>query len=312
MAEHTNMKDENTTLNVNEQLSGDGNKGEVIAKKTDESFNLDSFPYDEKTGLTNEQIKKIARGLARDGVDGKEVRSTTIEKILEQKYPKENIPSQRTISKYIKGVQFGGKEQPFIYSDWRDDPESAPYLSYIMRLNLVKKLINSGRSITQQEALQARRVMLEFDDPRGRKVDLIAQYVLVRELAERKAANKPSRDIEDLLVFAPWQDDGDANRYLMAIQKGMAMPPFLRLITPSISEQSGGRITFKNLYIGAWAQLNLPFFIGFERKLSDDSEPQTTWMLRNCNTKKQLGVDSVKAEDWKHYCDWRKEVDQQV
>jgi len=308
MVEHVGRKDANNEIgNTVEGSVSEENYGNVeLQEESDISFDLDRYPYDETVGLTTNQIKEIAQELARTGIGGEAARSTKIRNRLQEKYPKETIPSARSISDYIKGVQFEGKEQPFNFDDLEGSFTSS--LSYIVRLSLIKSVIYKG-AITQQEAIQAKRVHLEFADPLGKKVDLIAQYALVRELAERTAKKANRSDIEHLFAFAPWLDDRNSDLYRVALEAKAVTPPMLRAITPLVPELPDGEITLKSLFIGAYAQLNLPFFIGYARNPSDSSKQQFTYRWRDCDTKKRFDVPSVKAKDWKHHCDWRKELD---
>jgi hypothetical protein len=60
-----------------------------------------------------------------------------------------------------------------------------------------------GQTLNVLEARLTDRIVHEFADPQGERVDLIAQFAVLWELAEREITGYPIQDLEDLFNFAP-------------------------------------------------------------------------------------------------------------
>ena len=202
----------------------------------------------ETVSLQDKQKQEV-KNLKRDGYPvGTPVGAPAIANILKSKYH-ENALSERTISRLISDVKFRGLEESYLPSE-----VSGATRSYAARLSLVKESLMKGHGLSALEAGLTDRVLQEFDDPHGDRVDLISQFSILWELAEREISSDPTQDLEDLFSFAPWNDDSAL--YKAAIENGVAELPKLRLIMPMIFDNDDALV---KLCVGAFAQLNLPF-----------------------------------------------------
>jgi len=197
-----------------------------------------------------DQLKSVAVRLKRYGLDGKKIGFKLIHGYLEsifEDYPAENIPSKRTVSRWISSVDFRPLDSPY-------DPEdlNPAVRSYAARLSLISQSVFKSKVLTQLEAEVCDRVMREFDDPFGEKVDLVSQFAIVWELAEREASNTGIEDIESLFAYAPWQDKGAL--YRQAFDANKVSSPILRKLMPEIHGE-----TIPKFLLGAIAHLGLPF-----------------------------------------------------
>ena len=171
--------------------------------------------------------------------------------------------------------------------------------SYVARLSLVKESLMNGHGLSALEAGLTDRVLQEFDDPHGDRVDLISQFSILWELAEREISNYPTEDLEDLFNFAPWNDDSAL--YKAAIKSGVAELPKLRLIMPMIFDNDDA---FVRLCVGAFAQLNLPFLY----HAFDVSNEKIAYVWRNypgIHPMQSAVGDDRKVDDLGKYCNWR-------
>ena len=135
------------------------------------------------------------RQLKRDGIDGKPVGADTILEVVSQEARNAKVSEDEinqfesvpTIRRRIKNTNYMGDDAP--YESGKSDLPSQ-VKSYVHRLEILKAAMFNGDRLTNREAKEAGRVLAEFQDAHGEKVDLIAQYAVLWELAERKATGK--------------------------------------------------------------------------------------------------------------------------
>ena len=247
----------------------------------------------ETVSLQDKQKQEV-KNLKRDGYPvGTPVGAPAIADILKSKYH-ENALSERTISRLISDVKFRGLEESYLPSE-----VSGATRSYAARLSLVKQSLMKGHGLSALEAGLTDRVLQEFDDPHGDRVDLISQFSILWELAERDISSDPTQDLEDLFRFAPWNDDSAL--YKAAIESGVAEPPKLRLIMPMIFDNDDA---FVRLCVGAFAQLNLPFLY----HAFDVSNEKIAYVWRNypgIHPMQSAVGDDRKVDALGKYCNWR-------
>jgi len=247
----------------------------------------------ETVSLQDKQKHEV-KNLKRDGYPvGTPVGAPAIANILKSKYH-ENALSERTISRLISDVKFRGLEESYLPSE-----VSGATRSYVARLSLVKESLMKGHGLSALEAGLTDRVLQEFDDPHGDRVDLISQFSILWELAEREISSDPTQDLEDLFSFAPWNDDSAL--YKAAIESGVAEPPKLRLIMPMIFDNDDVLV---RLCVGAFAQLNLPFLY----HAFDVSTETIAYVWRNyqgIHAMQSAVGDDRKVETLGKYCNWR-------
>jgi hypothetical protein len=253
--------------------------------------------------LKGNQIER-ARQLKRDGHPvGEPVGAGEIEKILASECKAQKVQllyAERTISRKISKTPFAPDESPYSVTD-SHLPDHAK--SYAARLNLLKGGMFSGDRLTNREASMSLRTLVEFEDPHGDAVDLIAQFAVVWELAERAATNEPCEDIESMFAFAPWR--GDSHTYRLAIENRLVNAPRLRLITPLLVKD-GETQAVHPMFIGAHGQLNLPYYVGWFANRPEGVEYRFAYRddERLLNDR---GV-STNAEDTKSDCNWREYI----
>ncbi len=204
------------------------------------------------------------RQLKRDGIDGNKVGAEAIlSKVVSEARLQRvdqatisNFESEGTIRRRIKKTNYMGNDAPYEYGK----SDLLPHVkSYVHRLEILKAAMLKGARLTNREAKEAERVLAEFRDPHGEKVDLIAQYAVLWELAERKATGNESSDIEDLFAFAPWVSDEASQLYRLAVEKKLVKSfAILRLLAILLTPGSGNA-SVPPLFIGAHAHLNLPY-----------------------------------------------------
>ena len=247
----------------------------------------------ETVSLQDKQKQEV-KNLKRDGYPvGTPVGAPAIANILQSKYH-ENALSERTISRLISDVKFRGLEESYLPSE-----VSGATRSYVARLSLVKESLMKGHGLSALEAGLTDRVLQEFDDPHGDRVDLISQFSILWELAEREISSDPTQDLEDLFSFAPWNDDSAL--YKAAIENGVAELPKLRLIMPMIFDNDDALV---RLCVGAFAQLNLPFLY----HAFDVSSEKIAYVWRNypgIHAMQSAVGDDRKVDALGKYCNWR-------
>jgi len=243
--------------------------------------------------------RQRARQLRRRGIDGRKVGATQIHRQLVKEFGADDsrVPiSQRTVHNWMKDVEWLGEDEP---CDFRD--VSSELRSYVGRLDLVKSACLGGVPLTNRESRHAKRALAEFQDPHGEAVDLIAQYAIVWELAEREVMEYERSDIESMFVFAPWRSKENSELYLLSVQNGFTRnPPVLRLISPVVPY--GARPPVFEIGFGAYAQLGLPWFFGWIQNHPDGQK----FVINN---RREDSDEPMTIEHWKPMCDWRKLVE---
>jgi len=251
--------------------------------------------------LAEDKQKHDVKKLKRDGYPvGTPIGAPAIGNILKSKY-RDNALSERTISRLISGIKFRGVEESYLPSE-----VPARARSYAARLSLVKESLMKGHRLSALEAGLSDRILGEFDDPHGDRVDLISQFSMLWELAEREISNYPTEDLEDLFNFAPWNDDSAL--YKAAIESGVAELPKLRLIMPMIFDNDDALV---RLCVGAFAQLNLPFLY----HAFDVSNAKIAYVWRNyqgIHAMQSAVGDDRKVETLGKYCDWRVQTESYI
>lgn len=216
------------------------------------------------------------RQLKRDGIDGKPVGAgkildTVIHEAKKQEVSEGEIKqfeSEPTVRRRIEHTNYMGDDAPYEYGK----SDLLPHVkSYVHRLEILKAAMFKGDRLTNREAKEAERVLAEFRDPHGEKVDLIAQYAVLWELAERKATGNESSDIEDLFAFAPWVSDEASQLYRLAVEKKLIKSfAILRLLAILLTPGSGNA-SVPPLFIGAHAHLNLPYIWSWLQEHQDET-----------------------------------------
>ena len=256
-----------------------------------------NYIIDSENVLSEENQKYEAKRLKRSGYpDETPVGAPAIAKILKNKYGR-NALSERTISRLITGVRFRLLDEPYVPAN-----APGPLRSYIGRLSLVKESLMEGQTLNDLEARLTDRIFHEFADPHGERVDLIAQFAVLWELAEREVTGYPIQDLEDLFNFAPWTDQSEL--YKVAIQTGAAEPPKLSLLMPMIFDHDHALV---RMLVGAFAQLNLPFlYHAFD---VTDKKIAYVWREHEGIHSMQSAVgDERRVEILRKECNWRVKV----
>jgi hypothetical protein len=249
------------------------------------------------------------RQLKRDGIDGKpvgagKIRETVIHEARKQGVSEGEInqfESEPTVRRRIEHTNYMGDDAPYEYGK-SDLP--AQVKSYVHRLEILKAAMFKGERLTNREAKEAERVLAEFQDPHGEKIDLIAQYAVLWELAERKATGKEASDIEDLFAFAPWTSNEASQLYRLAVEKGLLKSfAILRLLAILLTPGSGNA-AIPYLFMGAHAHLNLPYVWSSIQEYQDKSRVFKVTYRDNPQLL-EGSAELTDAEYIKGYCDWR-------
>ena len=177
-----------------------------------------------------------------------------------------------------------------------------PFLrSYLVRLTAVKTIFNLKGQLTEAEAKAAKQVYYEFTDPFGETIDLIPQFAIVHELAEREVNSRPVHDIDGYFAFAPWKSDSNRDLYLFALNQFKSIPPQLRLICPFIPK---GTSKVNPVVIGAHAHLGMPYAMNYRTPVGSGNDPKQTahkiilWDSPDLTTK-------LSPEESKQVCNWQ-------
>ena len=265
--------------------------------------------------------KEVALTFMKRGIDGEEVKPAAIYDRLLQKFGDKapGMPETdnrqnaiRIVRRWIDdaGVKYEGLDTPYESSEI-----NAEVLSYVHRMGLVKRHI-LNQELTLREAKIAERVLVEFNNPHGDSVDLIAQFGVVYELAEREIYKDSTDDIEDFLAFAPWRSPEASDLYRTAHEKGLLSGyPTFQMFSPVATNEEmlellqatvvGNKRTVDlslQVPIGGTAQLGLPFFISYRtgnRFLSID---------RKVEGLKKIHTDPTDMELCKKGCSWSQQV----
>ena len=280
--------------------------------------------------LNQDQRRERMRQLKRSGIDGNKVGAGRIlEAVIteaqqqgidvcntywrtEPSVPCEHdlstlhFESESHVRRIIRDTKYKGDEDFYEYgkSDLPEDQKS-----YVHRLEIVKAALLNEERFTNREARLAERTFVEFQDPHGEQVDLIAQYAVLYELAERTASDQEIADIEDLFAFAPWRSNKQSQLYLLARQKGLIKTfAMLRLIAPL--NHVGSDKGVPKLFIGAHAQLNLPYVWSWVQEW-DDKPRDFMVTLRDNKLLKEAKL-RTDAGFLKKDCDWRVFLEQRL
>jgi len=237
-------------------------------------------------------MKDIAIHLRRDGHNGTKIGHRRINELLKtvfKDYPND-FRDERTIARWIRGIDYRQPEQPVAESDIPNNVKS-----YAARLSLVKEAIFEGEQLTRREVEIATRMIDEFNDPLGKRVDLLPQLAVVFELAERSALNAVTDDIETMLTLAPW--DGDGELCTAGLKTERTKPVSLRLLMPRMPSHSQ---LAPDIIMGAVAHLQLPFLFHYFQPEKKD----VVYVTRELLSPEQK--QSVKEpDDYMNDCDWR-------
>jgi hypothetical protein len=249
--------------------------------------------------------EQAIRHYAREGINGQRARAQRIAKKILEEFGEQAL-KYRAIHDRIKDVPYRydpkDRDEPY---DYKKSEQPDDLKSYVHRLELVKQAILSTdmATLTKRQANHAERVLNEFNDPHGLKVDLSAQYVVVHELSERELAGVPTDDVEDFFAYAPWLGDGNTNLYRIAQQTGRIDYVNLHLIAPLIGSSE---ITLSQLLKPDWQQLagvhaalGLPYFISWR------AEGLELHFLDRLLPELNERVESEKIEQWKKLANWR-------
>lgn len=217
--------------------------------------------------------KQVAVMIVKRGYSGAELGIAAIYDRLTEIFGKNHpdMPSPivrdnaiRTVRRWVEGVEYEGLDVPY-----DPDEQDVKIKSYVHRLAILKAALLEGDKLTVREATHAKRILVEFEDPHGHKVDLIAQYAVLWELAEREATGIGASDIEDLIAYAPWVSEEASQLYRLAFEK-KHINSFanLRMLAPLLTPGSGNA-KVPSLFIGAHAQLNLPYVYSWRQEQHD-------------------------------------------
>jgi hypothetical protein len=259
--------------------------------------------------------KQRARQIKQSGLNGEEASREDMQAQLafecrQQKVPEDNIPSASTVRRYAIDVSYIGKQDPYEQST-TDLPDHMK--SYVERLKIWKVHLfkgHEGAALTKRESEMAKRAFLEFQDPFGEQVDLIAQFAVVWELAYREATEQPKDDIEGLFAYAPWRGDRYSSFYRFALAKGLVNVPTLRLVTPYLAPDA--QLHYPKLLIGLHAQLGLPYFLSFIAEKADGRK-----ILRTIDRQNEAWIRAVSSEvnrisHVRHWCNYMDAIEDYV
>ena len=265
--------------------------------------------YSARNNLYVEQTpKQVAVTLMKRGINGEKAgKSEIYDRLLEifgKNHPE--MPSGevrehaiRAIRRWVKGIEYTGLDVGY------DPAEVTPELrSYVARLSIIKSAMFKGEKLTVREVNHSARTLMEFQDPHGEKVDLIAQYAVLWELVERTATGKEISDIEDLFAFAPWTSSEASKLYRLAVEKGLLKSfTILRLIAPLLTPGSGNAHV-PELFIGAHAQLNLPYIWSWIQEHQDKNRDFNV-TYRDDSHFKEHNEHITDAVALRASCNWR-------
>lgn len=270
--------------------------------------------YSARNNLYVEQTpKQVAVTLMKRGINGEKAgKSEIYDRLLEifgKNHPE--MPSGevrehaiRAIRRWVKGIEYTGLDVGY------DPAEVTPELrSYVARLSILKSAMFKGEKLTVREVNHSARILMEFQDPHGEKVDLVAQYAVLWELAEREATDKQTQDIEDLLAYAPWVNDEASQLYRVAKETGLIQTyPWLRLIAVLVTPDSPRDTHIPYVYTGVHAHLNLPYIWSYIRELPDKNSHRVLEITYRDEPVLEQAGEPTDAEYCKRYCNWREYI----
>ena len=273
---------------------------------SDPKNNIKIVPDSGARPIQYQTQEQAIRHYARHGINGKRARARLIERQLAEEFGPEAL-KWRAIHDIIKPIPYihdpKNIDEPY---DYKNSHQTDDLLSYIHRLELVKQAVLSPdiTTLTKRQSDHAERVLNEFNDPHGLKVDLTAQYVVIHELSEREVAGVPTEDIEDFFAYAPWLGETNTNLYRLAEQTGHTDYVELNLIAPIVE---GKGIKLSQMLTPDWqglagvhAALGLPYFISWRE--NDGKELHT---VDRQNPELNEKIESAKIEQWKKLANWR-------
>ena len=247
-------------------------------------------------------------------------RGTKLRHLLVEEFGEYRVPSVGTINGWIKDIpntnlKKGDRRKkgsvdylalPYDPQNPREELRITDELkSYINRIGLVKRATfrpdEGEKQLTNREAKYAKRTFIEFQDPYGERVDLIAQWAVVHELTERDTYDDFTTDIEEFFTYAPWKARLNQDLYRVA-KKNDEIDGYVhfRFICPREEDPNISVDKIVNVYelfIGIHAHLGLPYFFSF---ISGD---RVFYVDRN-HPQLMEQVESHKKE-WKLDCEWR-------
>ncbi len=256
-----------------------------------------------------QQRRERYRQVKRSGLNGalvgaKNILEAVIGEAKEQGLTESEIntfESEVTVRREITHTPFAGDDAPYEYGKSQLPDELK---SYVHRLEILKEAMFNGEKLTNREARMAKRTLTEFQDPQGERVDLIAQYAVLWELVERTATGKEISDIEDLFAFAPWTSSEASKLYRLAVEKGLLKSfTILRLIAPLLTPGSGNAHV-PELFIGAHAQLNLPYIWSWIQEHQDKNRDFNV-TYRDDSHFKEHNEHITDAVALRASCNWR-------
>jgi len=273
----------------------------------------DTFYSARNNSYVEHSAKKVALMLMKRGIDRKEVKPPAIYDRLVEIFGKNHpeMPATpdrqnaiRIIRRWIDDVEYEGLDVPY------DPAEVGVELrSYVARLAVLKSAMFKGEKLTAGEVEQAKRTLIEFQDPHGETVDLLAQYAVLWELAEREAKGSLTSDIEDLFTYAPWVSNEASQLYRVAKETGLIEDfAWLRLIAVLVAPDPSGsypEAKIPEMITGIHAHLNLPYVWSYTRKSIDDG-----WFLgvtyRDDPALLAGVTEPTDAEHCKRYANWHR------
>lgn len=245
------------------------------------------------------------------GIDGKEAGPSDIYDRLLEVFGK-HAPGMpltpvrqnaiRTVRRWVDDFEYEGLDVPYA-----PDEVDEEIRSYVQRLAIVKATMFKSEKLTVREANEAKRTLIEFQDPHGEKVDLIAQYAILWELVDRKTTGEESSDIEDLFAFAPWVSDEASQLYRLAVEEKLIKRfASLRLLAPLFTNRSRNT-SIPELILGAHAQLNLPYKFSWIQEY-----PDKTRVFRVSSYVTEHNEITTDAGTLRSNCNWREFITQKL
>ena len=222
-----------------------------------------------------------------------------LEKLNERYTPdtyiaKELIPTNHsTIERWIHPPD--AKSKAFNVEKCREDnPQLYPYVKMMQNIN---KCHFPKENISIRFAEHIEKCLYRFNDPLGEKVDLLAQWVVIREYYLRdRVKNKFTADLDAILDCTSWLDvgyDPEQTLYALTVKKDeQNLIPRLTYAMPVgeiINGQFTGNVKDNSYMFNVYAQLRLPYYIVFRDR------PRNTILampIPNEATRKKLNLKS--------------------
>jgi hypothetical protein len=209
----------------------------------------------------------------------------------------------RTVRRWVEGVKYEGLDVPYI-----SDEVGGEFKSYVHRLAILKAAMFKGEKLTVREATLAKRTLIEFQDAHGQRVDLVAQYSVLWELAEREATGTQATDIEELFAYAPWVSDDASQLYRVAKETGLIKTfAWLRLMAILVRPDSPPETSIPNVLTGVHAHLNLPYIWSYIQELPD-GKGRVLGITYRDSPLLAGSEEPTDAKYCKRYCNWREYI----